>query len=49
MLCKQPHVCALSWEEEQEAEQQIVLFLPIFEETLCSQEQPWLLVCSSSL
>lgn len=37
VLCKQPHVCALSWEAEQEAEQQTVPFLPSFEEGLCSQ------------
>lgn len=34
---QQPHVCALSWEGEQEAEQQTVPFLPSFEEAFCSQ------------
>lgn len=37
VLCKQLHVCALSWEAEQEAEQQTVPFLPSFEEGLRSQ------------
>lgn len=37
VLCKQLHVCALSWEAEQEAEQQTVPFLPSFEEGLCFQ------------
>lgn len=37
VLCRQPYACTLSWEAEQEAEQQTVPFLPTFEEALCSQ------------